>query len=72
MQHPSRQGAQGYSIAKKPEQWQRNGRGWAVAPQLSACQEKLSQREEGLSDPGVSPEAPKQMVKGPLFDEVGC
>ena len=53
--------------SKGSEQWQRNGRGRAVAARLPAWQGKV-----GSGSRGFSREAPKQMVKNPSFNEVGC
>lgn len=67
--------------------WQAEGLGFtvlqknprAVSGQLATSRpapeqgwERLPWREKGLRDPGVSPEAPKQTVKGPFSGQEEC
>lgn len=71
--HPVRAGGAHYSVAKKlwssGKKQQGRGRG---SPTPEQGKGKAPWEGKGVRNPGFSLKAPEQMVKGPLFGEVGC
>lgn len=60
-----------YGVAEKyPGALEEKQRDWAAPGSLDSAGRGFLVGEDGLWGPGVSPEAPQQMVKGPLSNEV--